>query len=273
VQVALRAKESTVVLTLRVKVWDLEGWAVPGATVRAVGQGRTVEGVTDSQGWTALSVAPGEYSLSAAAPDFKPGQALTVRLTDRNEERQLSLPNAMARKAPLELTVRDEQGRPIAGAAVEARGMGGVGNDFRVTTSASGMVTVGLAREAWYFLIVSAPGYYFGSIQTRVPQMTRMAITLVRREEGADASTRPARFLVSVVDESGRPFAGARVDALTSDKRQVAETITGSSGTAMLSVPASVGRGGVRIRTRFAGFRDREAEAGEFRSFVQVATH
>lgn len=187
--------------TLRIEgvVIDEQDHGVPGAFV-AIDAMPPVIVEADSDGsFVFEGLIARDYRVEATAGDGYAGPA-RLRLTDKAEPITLRL----RKGATVAVAVTDRNGgKPIAGAEVELR----AALAWKGVTGADGVTTLRGVGPTWAPLAVSAKGYAPAAVMTwtagdpRVP--TRFGVTLGR---GAAVAGK-------VVDETGKPVAGARVTA------------------------------------------------------------
>lgn len=174
---------------------------VPGAKVRAEGERRELDTVTDAEGHFAFdALSPGRYSLTASHE----GQdaVAQARLEPRMEPPVLEL--SLGSGVRVRGTVRDERGRPIAGAEVVVQlGSSPYTADWkRVKTGADGAYMLGPLASGRHRLHVYAERFVATGPQERdVDGATPVDFVL------KDAAVVEGR----VVDAEGRPVGKARL--------------------------------------------------------------
>jgi hypothetical protein len=194
------------------------GPPIEGARVRAFAMldGRAHaagEATTDASGRATLRDLPrAEHWIVAEAPGRARASRMVVVVPGA---RRLDL--ELGPEHALDVEVRSEQGAPIAGAEIEARGS----DPFPVggRTGADGRAHVGRLGEAPWSVTVRAQGYA-EVVRRRVPEGERLVVTVAR--QGA--------LVVRVVDEGGAPAPGARVLVASPQLWPARVTETGEDG-------------------------------------------
>jgi protocatechuate 3,4-dioxygenase beta subunit len=131
------------------------------------------------------------YRVVARAPEGVAGP-VTTRLTEKSDPVVLHLRSG----GKLAVAVAGPDGKPIDDASVELRG-----DDKQSAKTTAGTATFAPVVPGRYELVASAPGMAPAHQQVRVAGDTRVRVVLL---PGAPVSGR-------VVDEAGKPVAGARV--------------------------------------------------------------
>jgi uncharacterized GH25 family protein len=124
----------------------------------------------------------------------------------------------------VEVVVRDEAGKPVPHAQVEARGEGAPGSEpgrfaepsARATTDDDGRARLALRADRAADLVARAPGLAPGAARVEAGSVSEAAVTLPKG----------VPFPVLVVDGNGEPIAGAKVIVLSragdaTDRREV----------------------------------------------------
>ncbi|WP_420632537.1 Ig-like domain-containing protein [Candidatus Palauibacter sp.] len=217
-----------------VSVADGAGRSVPGALIRFSPEsaGDSVEPDTvrsDSSGlastsWT-LGLAPGDHTLAVAAGGARlavtataldPAVAVaTVELQSGSVERA-----AAGQLLPVEVRVRDEDGRPVAGGLVTfaAGPSGGSATPDSTLSDEDGLASsawrLGLTTGAAYTLVVTSGDSRLELTATAVDPNLAVARVVPWSgdgQQGLVGQRLPEPLVVQALDEAGRPVPGALV--------------------------------------------------------------
>lgn len=180
-------------LRLEGLVLDAAEQPVPGAVVSVSSNPRRSV-TTDENGEFAFDKMMGRsYSLAARAPGGVAGP-VTAKLTAKSDPVVLRLKPA----GSVKVTVVGNEKKPVAAATVELRGL----DEQLVSADASGVATFPAVVAGGYEVVAQAPGYapakQFTMVTTGATELTMALVS------GASVAGR-------VIDEAGKPVAGARV--------------------------------------------------------------
>lgn len=190
-----------------------------GASVRLIAEhGRDflpfAEVVSDARGNARIEAPPGFYYCLVEAQG-RARVAQTVLLGGGSRELRVALEAAL----PLNVTVRDESKRPIAGATVLVQGSDQLPHG--ALTSAEGVATFAHVGSELTSVRVTARGFDSAVV---APSARDLSVTL-----GA-----PAELAVSVVDPAGAPASAAEVWLSGFDLWPPRQAQTGTDGVALL---------------------------------------
>lgn len=205
-------------LALEGQVLGPDGKGVGKAIIK-VGSSPARTTVAEDDGTFAFDKLLGRsYTLSATNGDLV--GSLEFNLTAKSPPAVIHL----AAGVSLEVTVVDEPGKPIAGASVHEGGMA----ESVVVTDAKGAAKLKGIKPGWIAIDASAPGYASSTTMTTVGSSGGSGtVQLTLRKGYAVVGT--------VVDDSGKPVAGARVRANAenwsmTDETGDADVITSAKG-------------------------------------------
>ncbi len=194
----------------------LQGARVVVMTVRAGVAYETARAVTDAGGKAILRELPGGDAWVLVNAD---GRARASSHLLLEGARQLVL--ALAPEAHFDVLVRDPEGQPVAGAAIEATAAEPL--PVGATTDAEGRARVGRLGAGPWRVEIRAPGY--DTARERATGGETLAVTLRRL----------GSILVRVVDGEGRPVPGARVQIAGASLWPAREGKTGEKGMVKLA--------------------------------------
>ena len=205
-------------LALEGQVLGPDGKGVGKATVKIESSpARTT--ITEDDGTFAYDKLLGRsYTLSATSGDLV--GSLEFNLTAKSGPAVIHL----AAGVSIDVTVVDEPGKPIAGAAVHEGGE----EDPVVVTDAKGTAKLKGIKPGWISIDASAPGYAPGKTVTTVGSSGGSGtVKLTLRKGNAVAG--------KVIDDAGKPVVGAKVSAGAeswgvSDESGDADVITNATG-------------------------------------------
>lgn len=210
-----------------VKVVDPRNRPVAGASVKIVTAAeREIVGRTGGDGSATFNVPKGAIkSVDVEAPSFLPGHAGAVVVRGPSSV-QIAL---KAKESTVQVTVRDDAGRPVANADVVATGGR---TQARSRSDARGMVTFTLPAGV-FDVTATAPGYDKpASGRIDVPRQPDFTLAFT-----ASAKPREATLRVKVQDDKGQPLAGVSVKAMGTRFTPSADARTDSQGMATLRLP------------------------------------
>ncbi len=218
-----------------------EGDPVSGATIRLQPEGAGSE--TDASGSVSFeSLSPGPVTLEVSAPGRK--AARTTTRIEAGETRSLEI-TLEPMESALELTVRDQSGKPVPDVAVTIDGnaVGRTDNEGRLTVSP---VTQG-RRD----VRVEKDGFEAATVTTTVAEGSRSSIELAMK-----ALPRPGYVEIKVLNEAREPIMATVTFEGHPDLKRTLDPAKGSETLYKLTP------GTYKIRVEAVGY---EAEEREFR--------
>ncbi|HKP98510.1 MAG TPA: carboxypeptidase regulatory-like domain-containing protein [Fibrobacteria bacterium] len=155
---------------------DKTGADLVNAVVTASGGGKTVQAVSDAQGFFLLGVAPGTHSVSVSKPDYqtRPDTTLVLAAGKSADLGRLTLLKAVG---SLTGTVANDKGAPLAGCRITVKQAVSGAVERSLLTDDKGAFSAFLAPGA-YTVLAARAGFTSDQKSVQIAEAAQLAFTL-----------------------------------------------------------------------------------------------
>ncbi len=179
-----------------ISVKDDAGNPLADVSVSLLVDGVNAVFVSDEQGLITMALPSGIYTVKVTVPEGYECDTTQFLLTASNPNMELVMKVYVPQEVPYTVYVVDEQGRPVANAAVV------LGDSFTYTDE-KGMVSVILLESKSYVATIVPPTGYAVE-QSDYPFGSETVITVVLRQTGQ--APEEQEYTVKIVDDTGKPY-------------------------------------------------------------------
>ena len=184
-----------------VAITDAEGNPLSNVSVNVIGDGVNETFLTDELGMVTMTLPAGTYTVKITVPEGYECQTTQFLLTAENCHKDVVMTLYVPQELPYTVFVVDEQGNPIANAAV-------VLGDSYVLTNENGMVSVILVESKDYVATVIPPeGYTIDKKDHAFGDKTTITVTVYKIPEVPEETD----YTVTLVGPDGKPYTDALV--------------------------------------------------------------
>ncbi len=177
--------------TVRVTVTDPQGTPIPDAVIRADGPARVAPTPAGPAGEARLALGAGSWEILVTSPTRGFAEVpVAVAATDRMKAVPVQMVPVAAGRSDLLVRVRDPDGNPVPGAAIEVAGE-------RATTGTGGSALISDLSPGAASIQVTAPGFVAAKLNTSLDEGSEERFALLEWV--------PRTLDVAVTDPSGAP--------------------------------------------------------------------
>lgn len=204
-----------------VTITDGDGNPMPNVSVHVTGDSVNETFITDENGLLEMTLPSGVYTVKVTVPEGYECETTQFLLTESNSHKEVVMTLYVPQEVPYSVFVVDEQGNPVANAAV-------VLGDSYILTDANGMVSVILVESKDYVATIVPPeGYTIDKKDHAFGDKTTITVTVSKIPETREEMD----YTVTLMGPDGNPYTDALVRFDSEDGTVTVTEPVNASGT------------------------------------------